>query len=143
MELTTILYMALVGIGVACVVAYYNQRFVGSLVRALIAIDATSPESALSAEELSIKITPALKAALRNGGELSRMVITTEDGKYYILPEQVGKAKIKYRSTGVTWVFLLVVFVILGIAAVAVKFLVPELIDYVSSQFSWLGSEGI
>ena len=53
MEITTIVWMFVIGISVAMCVSYYNSRFLGRLVRKLLEIDATSPEAALTLDELS------------------------------------------------------------------------------------------
>ncbi len=136
MELTTILWMLLAGIAVGTVIVYYNSRFLGRFVRALIAIDATSPESALTAEELGIKLSPALKQALKPGSSFSEIVYTTDDNRYYLDPKKIGLARIKYRTNDTTLLFLLMSLIIILVAGIAFTWLLPDVMDAFEQNFS-------
>ncbi len=136
MELTTILWMLLAGIAVATVIVYYNSRFLGRFVRALIAIDATSPESALTAEELGIKLSPPLKQALKPDSSFSEIVYKTEDNRYYIDPKKIGLARIKYRTNDTTLLFLLMSLIIILVAGIAFTWLLPDVMDAFEQNFS-------
>ena len=87
----------MIGVAVATIVVYYNSRFLGRTVRALLDIDATSPQSAITLEELGLSLTPALRSSLKPGTAFSQIVIKTEDDRYYIAPDKVSLAKAKYR----------------------------------------------
>lgn len=117
-------------------VMYYNIRFLGRLVRKLIEIDATSPESALTLEEIDIKLSPALKHSLRPGTNFSEIVLRTEDGRYFIAPDKLSMAKSKYRGKDVNLVFILLSFVILLIFAYVLTLLLPDIIEGASGQIS-------
>jgi len=129
MELTKIIWMFIIGAGVATVTVFYNNRFLGKLVRALLAIDATSPETAMDASELGLKITPALKRALRPGTSFSEIVIKTEDDRFYIAPDRVDLAKVKYRSKDVTVIFIILSIIILVVGGFALTYILPEVVE--------------
>lgn len=68
-NIQTILWLLMIGFAVAAVAVYCSNRFLGGFVRALLAVDATSPESALTMKELGVKSNPLLRAALGRKGE--------------------------------------------------------------------------
>lgn len=136
MDITTIVWLCTAGACIGILSVYYNSNFLGKMVRALISIDATSPEKALSLEELNIKLTPPLKRALRPGTSFSQTVIKTDDNKYYILEKRISMAKTKYREKEASLVFVLVSILILVIAATALNYILPEVMEKFSSDVS-------
>ena len=144
MELKTIIWTFMFGAVAATLVMFYNNRFLGRLVRALIKIDATSPESAIAIEELGLKLTPAIKHALRPETSFSQTVLRTEDGRFYIAPDKVLLAKKKYRSQDMTLIFVLMSIIILISVALALTYVFPDVIDGAAGRFNGLfgGSEG-
>ncbi|MBQ1206855.1 MAG: hypothetical protein IIX67_06560 [Clostridia bacterium] len=136
MDINVIIWMFTIGAAVAMGIMYYNIRFLGRLVRKLIEIDATSPESALTLEEIDIKLSPALKHSLRPGTNFSETVLRTEDGRYYIAPDKLSMAKSKYRGKDVNLVFILLSFVILLIFAYVLTLILPDIIEGASGQIS-------
>ena len=136
MDITTIIWMFMLGAAVATVVVYYNSRFLGKFVRALLDIDATSPESALTPDELGIKMTYAIKNALKPGTAFSQTVIKTEDNRYYIAPDKVGLAKMKYRGKDTTIVFVLLILGILALVALALTYIFPDILESTMASFS-------
>lgn len=131
----------MIGCAVATAMVYYNNRFLGKLVRALIDIDATSPESAISAQELGIKITPALSRALRPDSSFSEIVIKTADGRYYIAPDRLSLAKVKFRGKDTTIIFVLLTFIILALVTLALTYIFPEAIESFTIQFNAIFGE--
>jgi hypothetical protein len=136
MELTTIIWMFMIGAAAAMVVMYYNSRFLGGFVRALLEIDATSPESAITAEEIGIKISLPIKNALKPGTAFSKTVIKTEDNRYYVAPDKVGLAKLKYRGKDTTIFFVLLCLVTLALVALALSYIFPDIINSASAGLS-------
>ncbi len=136
MDITVIIWMFTLGAAVAMMIMYYNIRFLGRLVRKLIEIDATSPESALTLEEINVKLSPALKHSLRPGTNFSETVLRTEDGRYYIAPDKLSMAKSKYRGKDVNLVFILLSFVMLLIFAYVLTLILPDIIEGTSGQLS-------
>ncbi len=138
MDITVIVWMFMLGCAIAVLTVFYNNRFLGKFVRALIDIEATSPENAINIEELDVKITPFVSRALKSGGSLSEIVFNTEDGKYYIAPERVSLAKAKYRSKDATILFIIISLVILVLAAVALTYIFPESVESFSKTLNEL-----
>lgn len=132
----------MIGVAVATIVVYYNSRFLGRTVRALLDIDATSPQSAITLEELGLSLTPALRSSLKPGTAFSQIVIKTEDDRYYIAPDKVSLAKAKYRGKDITIVFVILTLVILAVCAFAMTFVFPETIENLSNQLSNLFGGG-
>ncbi len=119
-----IVWMILAGIGVASVYLWYSRAFPGKLVRKLLEIDATSPETAVSLETLHVRLTPPLRFALREGGALQDVVLSLPSeggGKlYYLSPDRRDKAKAKYRNEGNS--ILLVLFAIAALLLIGLLF---------------------
>lgn len=117
------------GVGVAIITVYYNNRFLGKLVRKLIEIDATSEDTALTPEELGVKITPFVKYALRPETSFSKTVLTTSDGKYYIAPDKVSMAKSKYSGKEASLGFVIVCVLLLLLVTGALLLIFPDVVD--------------
>lgn len=129
MEISTIVWLCAAGACFGILTIYYNSTFLGKLVRALIAIDATTPESAMTLKELNIKLTPPLKYALRPDSSFSTVVIKTDEDKYYISPKKVDMAKAKYRGKEASISFVIISILIILIAALALSYILPEVVD--------------
>lgn len=142
MELTNIIWVFMLGATAAILTIYYNSHFLGGLVRALIKIDATSPENAATLEELNIKMTPPLKYALRPETSYSNTVIQTDDGKFYILPEKLSMAKAKYRTKDTSLILILMSIIILCLGALALTYILPEAVESFSTQMKAIFGEG-
>lgn len=142
MDLTTIIWMFTLGVSVAMCISYYNSRFLGKLVRKLIDIDATTPESALSLDELGIKMSPAIKYSLRPGTSFSQTVMKTQDDRYYIAPERLSLAKAKYRGKDVTIVFLILCLLGFAVIAFALTQVLPDLLGGAGAGFTELFGGG-
>ncbi len=133
-SVVTIVWLMLIGIGVAVVCHWYSRTFPGKLVRKLLEIDATSPETAVSLETLHCRMTPPLRLALREGGALQDLVISlpSEDGGtlYYLSPDRRDKAQAKYRKEGSG--FLPVLLAIIGLLLFGLLFqsLYPALSEW-------------
>ena len=133
-DVTGILWLLLGGIGVAAVYLWYSRSFVGVLVRKLLEIDATSPETAVSLSTLHCRLTPPLRLALREGGALDGIVLQTDGGEgeilYYLAPEKADMAKVKYRNEGTSVFFLLLVIGLLVLIGVLFTVFYPMLSDF-------------
>lgn len=128
--------MFMLGCAVATLTVYYNNRFLGKMVRALIDMGASSPETATSADELGIKITPFLSHALRNGSSFSEIVVKTTDERYYIVPDRIELAKSKFRSKDVSFLFIAMSLIILALATVALTYIFPESVESFKNTFN-------
>jgi hypothetical protein len=132
----------MIGAVAATIVMFYNNRFLGRLVRALLSIDATSPESAIAIEKLGLKLTPAIKNALRPETSFAQTVLRTEDGRFYIAPDKVLLAKKKYRSQDMTIIFVLMSIGIIIAVAFALTYVFPEVIEGAGERLGNLFGEG-
>lgn len=137
-NIQTILWLLMIGFAVAAVAVYCSNRFLGGFVRALLAVDATSPESALTMKELGVKSNPLLRAALGRKGEFTRMVADAGGGKYYIAPERLGLAKVKYREKGAGLLSVLLLIAVAALCTLAFTYIFPEVLDAVSNMLSQL-----
>ena len=138
MSITFAVWTILAGIGIAIVYLWYQRRFVGEFVRKLLTIDADSPDTAVSMEELHCKMTPPLQLALREEGTLYEAVLKTEEEtpRYYVAPEKKKMLAAKYKNENVG--FFAVVLGVCILVAVGVLFTVlyPVLSDFLDSLFS-------
>lgn len=129
MTITTILWSLIIGITVGIVYTYYTKQILGKLVRKLLLIDATSYDAAISLKQLGIKLTPAVKYALRPGTSFSETVLLTESGSYYINPKSLEKAKIKYRDDKTTFIVLIAMLAMAFVLALISTYIFPEVVD--------------
>lgn len=139
MGVERILWMLLAGIGIATVSVFFTRRFVGSFVRKLIEIDAASPETAVTPEELHCRMSLPLRMALREGGSLSGSVLAEESGgskRYYIAPEKLAMLKCKYRKEKVSGFFLLLALFVIIALGLAFAYCYPLLTEFLGSLFS-------
>ena len=136
MTINTLLWLCAAGISAAILISYYNSRFLGKLVRALLDIDATSTESAISLEDLGIKLNYAVKNSLRPGKSLTHVINKTEDGKYYIIPEKASMAKAKYRGKDISIVYVSLIIATLLVICLLLTFAFPDLLESLSNKFS-------
>ena len=141
MELKTIIWMFMLGICAAILTVYYNNRFLGKIVRKLIEIDATSSDTALSPEDLGVKITPFVKYALRPNTSFSQTVLITEDGRYYISPEKLSMAKSKYSGKDSSATFVLICIFILLLVTFALLAVFPDIINSFGETMSGVFGE--
>ena len=136
MDINTILWMFMLGICAAIISVYYNNRFLGRIIRKLIEIDATNADSALSPKELGVKITPFVKYALRPGTSFSQTVLTTDDGKYYIADNKVDMAKAKYSGKESSLLFVIICILLLLLVTFALTAVFPDIVDSFSTTLS-------
>lgn len=136
-DITWIVWMLLVGVGVAAIYLWYSRNFVGELVRKLIEIDAASPEAAVSLPAIHCRLTPPLRLAMREGGALHGIVLQTRgsDGEalYYLSPQKKEMAKAKYRKEGTTVFTLLLVIGFLVLLGILFTVFYPKIITFLQN----------
>lgn len=128
--------MFAIAFAIGSLTVYYNTRFAGRIVRALIGIDAVAPEAAMTLEDLGIKPDPVMRFALRKGSSLSEIVLKTGDGRYYINSEKLTMAKRKYRDEHISAVFLLLLMFIVCVFALACTYIFPEILEFVETKWN-------
>lgn len=133
MDITHIVWTILAGIGIASAYLWYNRRFLGTFVLKLLEIDAVSPDTAVTMEDLHCTMTPPLKAALREGGALCEAVLSTEDDvpRYYIAPKKQAMLKAKYRNENNSLFSIILIICLLIVAGVLFTVLYPIVSDLV------------
>lgn len=142
MEIKIVLWMFFFGGSAAIISMYYNSRFLGNMVRSLLKIDATSPETAITADELGIKITPALKHALRPESNFSQIVMKTDDERYFVAADKIAMAKAKYKAKSISLGFVITSIIILFVVTCAMVIVMPDVINGFSDSFSGIFNEG-
>ena len=133
-----------IGAAVACIVMLYIINFPGKMVRALVRLGALSPESAVSASDCGFKSEELLRFMLSEKGALSKYVHiipveTVKKGKkektvltsakFYLEPETKDRAEIRYEKKRAGVLTAVVGILLLGILALAVIWLIPELMQ--------------
>ena len=137
MEITHIVWTVLAGIAIAAGILWYNRRFLGAFVCKLIQIDATSPETAVTLEELHCKESAPLKNALREDGSLCDAILTTQDvpPRYYIAPKKLSMLKAKYRKENASIFGVILIICLLIVIGVLFTVLYPIVSDFAKSLF--------
>ncbi|PKM62769.1 MAG: hypothetical protein CVU97_03705 [Firmicutes bacterium HGW-Firmicutes-21] len=131
-DIKYILWAFIFGVGGATIYTFYTTSILGVLVRKLIAIDACSPETAISLEQIDYKLNSAVKYSLRKGTSYSETVKIDENGNYYINPLHLKRAKIKYKNEGMTVFVLFTTLIILAGVALISTYIYPEAIDRIN-----------
>lgn len=127
--LKQILWAFIVGVGIATIYTFYIRKVLGGLVRKLIAIDACSPEAAISLENINYKMNSLVKYSLRKGTEFSQTVLINEKGLYYINPEYLDKAKLKYKEEGTSVFLMFIILIVLAAVALISTYIYPQAIE--------------
>lgn len=71
-----------IGICVAAFAAVFNKRVLGDVVRKILGMEALSPESALTLEELGFENKPIIRLAVRKSTSLRRVVKCVEEQEF-------------------------------------------------------------
>ena len=101
--LTLLVYGICAGIVLAAIYTLYQKSVPGSLVRALIAADATSPDKAVTLEALPLRFKKLLAFELEHNLVLGKTVQTVGEGsdvRYYIPEEQKYRAEGRFEKKG-------------------------------------------
>lgn len=80
-SLGSIIVCMVIGILLASVMAIFNKRVLGDFVRAISRESATSPEQAMTLEQLGFLKNTAVRSALKRNGSLRRAVRCVEDDR--------------------------------------------------------------
>ena len=78
---TSMIIALFIGIVIASGVAIFNKRVLGDFVRAVVRNDATSPQKAMTLEELGFLKNSAVRSALKRRGALRSTVRCVEDDR--------------------------------------------------------------
>lgn len=146
----------------ASLLAVYNKRLIGGLVKRILSENATTPEKALTVTELGYGTDWFIKNALRKDEALLRFVsrvdapaaedtdaekedeadaksasesklIDFETARFYIPEEKKYKAEVRYAGKGTDFVAFGICVVIFAVSAFAAIFLIPDLIQLIDN----------
>ncbi len=147
----------------ASLLAVYNKRLIGSIVKKMISEGALSPERALTVTELGFGTDWFIKNALRTDDALLKFVkrvdaspdkeneknaenedtaqtsrgghdiIDFETARFYIPEDLKYRAEVRYASRGTDFVAFGICIVIFVAAAFAAIFLIPDLIQLIDN----------
>ena len=124
-----ILWMILIGVTVAAIVALVMRRSLGSFVRKLLASGADTPENAKTLSDLGVRPNGYIRSCLKGRGPLTAVVSGTEDDppRYYIPDKSVPLAKSKFKKESFSLPLIIVCALLLAGAAVGAVYLWPGL----------------
>lgn len=137
--LNMIVTSAYVGIMLASLAILYNKRYVGGLIRRLIAAQSFGEAGAKSLSELGYRKFSPIRISLRKGSTLRKAVFPVGSGdgvKYYVQEEKKDELLFKYDKKGTNIVVLVVCAGILFLVAAAVIKYYPELTKRFSEAIS-------
>lgn len=150
-----IVWALFAGFVFAALLAIYQKRLVGGIVKTMLAEDATSPDRAKTVSELGYATDWFVKNALRTDVTLLRFVsridkepaegeepkktrsgrdvIDFETARFYIPEELKYKAEIRYARKGTDFVAFGICIAIFIAAAFAAIFIIPDLIQLIDN----------
>lgn len=146
------------GIILASLSALYNRRVLGRFIREIIKRGATSPEGALTLDELGFSKNPFVKYSLSRGYTLRRSVCRIDEdesgdeaaaakkdglsgARFYIPEEKKYAMENKFEAKGTNWLtFALTVVVSLVLVGATVLFL-PEILRFADNLINLLSGK--
>ena len=136
MEVTAILCFFIVGCAAGLIYNLAVKRTTGRFVNALIKIDATAPETAVTPEKIGVPLNGVLRYALNHGNVFRETVGVTQDGRFYIDARFLARAKTIYRDDGHKTIVVLALLLVALAAALVACIVYPAVISYVESVFN-------
>ena len=131
----SVVWPMMIGVFLAVLIAYFNKRSIGKLVKKLLSAPADSEESALSLSDMGLEKKSYIKYSLRRGGTLSSIVKMTEDGRYYIPEDKGYRAETTYYPDRSSILTLIIFAVILVAAGIGVLNALPFVSDIIGGIF--------
>ncbi len=152
-----IVWALFAGFVIASLMAIYQKRLIGGLVKTILSEEALSEDKAMTVAELGYAADWFVKNALRTDPALLRVVsridapakegeetapkktrsgrdiIDFETAKFYIPEELKYKAEVRYARKGTDFVAFGVCIVIFIAAAFAAIFIIPDLIQLIDN----------
>ena len=136
-DLTMILLSFVIGIVIASIAMIYRQTFLGNIVRKIIDKKALSESEALTLEQLGINPNNILvKFALRDNSTFRKIVIKTEQNRYYIPEERRIREEIRFRKKGNDVVAVIIGAILFVLAAFILLTVIPWLTDHAKDIFN-------
>lgn len=151
-SLGIVIWALFFGILLACLLALYEKRVIGSYVRALLSKGAKSPEKALTLAETGFRKNAFVRSALRRKTALSSLVFTPEEApeigenltvqpvirgkvdfdtaRFYIPEALEHRAYVRYDRKGTHVMGLVAAAILFGLLAWAIVIYLPTLLGY-------------
>lgn len=131
----SIVWPLVIGAFISVVISLVNKRTVGKLIKKLIELKATTPESAISLEEAGLSKNGYLRYATRPTSTLMNLISITDDKKLYISEEKSFRAETTYVSDRASYVTIIVAAVIFIAAGILMNNVIPKLIGFAVDIF--------
>jgi len=116
------------GLIAACVYGFFAKCVIGKLIRGLAREDASDEQSAIFLKSIGCGGF-IFKLVLSKGSTLSDSVIATEDGRYYLLPENKDKMLSKYGANSGSLISLVLTLLVALVVAILCAALLPWITD--------------
>ncbi|MCL2518723.1 MAG: hypothetical protein FWF15_09190 [Oscillospiraceae bacterium] len=137
--LEIVIWSMFIGIVIGVGAVLYSKRVLGTFVRALLKIEANSPDSAKTFNELGFKHTFLYRFSLRNKSTFRKIVYVTDDNRYFIPSEKVFRADSMYSTKDASLLIGLLAVLAFFIMVLVCFLIIPDLVqmtsDFVGSLF--------
>jgi len=158
MTLEIVIWSLFIGIVIGIFGSFYVKQVLGSFVRKLLEVDASSPDDAKTLAEIGFAKNYFVINALRPESSLRKLIMCTPDdgdesgmnskqrrkaaleARWYIPAELCPRAENMYQSKGNTIGIALISVLAFLIAALISFTVIPDLVSMASSAFSSLGA---
>ena len=134
-----VIWSMFIGIVIGVGAILYSKRILGTLVRALIKVEATSPDAAKSFSDLGFKHTLLYRFSLRKTSTFRKIVYVTDDNRYFIPSEKVFRADSMYSAKDASLLIGLLAVLAFFIMVLICFLVIPDLVqmtsDFVSNTF--------
>ena len=124
-----VIWSLFIGIVIGVGAILYSKRVLGTLVRALLKIEANSPDSAKTFNELGFKHTFLYKFSLRKKSTFRKIVYVTDDQKFYIPSEKVYRADSLYSAKDASLLIGLLAVLAFFIMVLICFLIIPDLVQ--------------
>ncbi|MBE6686756.1 MAG: hypothetical protein E7591_05935 [Ruminococcaceae bacterium] len=138
--LVKVIWAFYIGIIIASVVMWYNQKIIGRAVKVLMKRSIFSPDKALTVKDAGIDSFFIRSALKKQYSALRRVIYCTVDkprlnkndfigAKFYIPEEQKYRAEVKYHGKNTSFVMILITAVVMFFVALLCIEYIPKLLD--------------
>lgn len=140
--LAKVIWAFYIGIVIASIVMWFNQKVIGRVVRTLLKREILSPDAAITAKEGGFSGFFVLRALANEYSALRRVVFCTVDksklkkkdfetAKFYIPEELKYRADVKYHGRNTSIVIIIAGAIAMFIMAVLCLEYIPKIIDLI------------
>ena len=118
-----VMWCVILGIVLSWIVTFYNKKICGAITNKLLALEAFSPETAKTLNEISVSINSQSAKLLKRSEPLKRIVKyegeLNENTPLYISEDMKKRAEMQYGETGKELITMIIgLFVLLAVGAI-------------------------